>query len=49
MAYIKPDMMPLPSYVSQHPEAKLSIKDKKILKNWMKEEAEQLNPNLKKD
>jgi len=49
MAYIKPDMMPLPSYVSQHPEAKLSIKDKKILKDWMREEAERLNPLLKKE
>lgn len=49
MAYIKPDMMPLPSYVSRHPESKLSLRDKKILNKWMKEEAERLNPNLKKE
>ena len=49
LAYIKPDMMPLPSYVSRHPEAKLSVKDKKVLNEWMMEEAERLNPNLKKD
>lgn len=49
LAYIKPDMMPLPSYVSQHTEAKLSVKDKKILNEWMMEEAERLNPDLKKE
>ena len=49
MAHIKPDMMPLPSYVSRHPEAKLSVKDKKVLNEWMKKEAERLNPKLKKD
>ena len=49
LAYIKPNMMPLPSYVSRHPEARLSVKDKKVLNEWMKKEAERLNPNLKKD
>jgi uncharacterized protein YxeA len=48
VAYIKPDQMPLSSYVSQHPEAKLTAKNKKALINWMKDEAEKLNPNLKK-
>ena len=48
VAYIKPDQMPLSSYVSQHPEAKLTTKNKKVLMDWMKEEAEKLNPNLKK-
>ena len=48
VAYIKPDQMPLSSYVSQHPEAKLTIKEKKIVMDWMKEEAEKLNQNYKK-
>ena len=48
VAYIKPDQMPLSSHVSQHPEAKLTTKNKKVLMDWMKEEAEKLNPNLKK-
>lgn len=49
LAYIKPDMMPLPSYVSQHKEAKLSTDDKQILNDWMMNEAERLNPTLKKE
>lgn len=49
MAYIKPDMMPLSSYISQHKEAKLSVKDKEILNEWMQAEAERLNPQLKKE
>ncbi|MBF0596782.1 heme-binding domain-containing protein [Faecalibacter rhinopitheci] len=49
LAYIKPDMMPLPSYISQHPEAKLSVEDKKILNEWMMEEAKRLDPNLEKE
>lgn len=42
VAYIKPDQMPLSSYVSQHPEAKLSAKDKNVVMDWMNEEAEKL-------
>ena len=49
LAYIKPDMMPLPSYVAQHEEAKLTVKDKQILNDWMMEEAIRLNPALKND
>lgn len=48
VAYIKPDQMPLSSYVSQHPAAKLTAKNKKVLMDWMKEEAERLEPNFKK-
>jgi DNA-binding CsgD family transcriptional regulator len=35
--------MPLPSYLWLHPEAKLSKKEKEILKKW----AENLHSNLK--
>ncbi len=47
VAYIKPDQMPLSSYVSQHPEAKLTAKNKKILMDWMKDEAEKLDQKYK--
>ena len=49
LAYIKPDMMPLPSYLAQHEEAKLTEKNKQILNDWMMEEATRLNPALKND
>ena len=47
IAYIKPDQMPLSSYVSQHPEAKLTIKEKKHVIDWMKEKAEKLDEKYK--
>jgi uncharacterized membrane protein len=49
VAYIKPDQMPLTTYVSQHPEAKLSNDEKEFLVEWMTKEAEKYYPELKKD